>query len=602
MPTDVRLLLAFSLALGLTLLLTPAAIWLARRTGFLDHPKGYKGHKAATPYLGGLAVGAGIAIPAIMFGGAAMEYSPLALCAAALWLVGTVDDRIGLHPGTRVVVEVAAAIVLWTAGLGWDVPGPEVLGLALTVLWVVGLVNAYNLMDNMDGAAAGVGCISAGGLALIAAVAGKPVLAALALTVSGACAGFLWFNLAAPARIFLGDGGSMPLGFLIAAATMSVPVAGDLGLLGLVALAPVAGLPILDTCLVMVSRRRRGVALMSGGRDHLTHRLRAHLSSARAVTLVLAAAQATLCGLALSLVHLNPGLVVLGALACTAAAAVAIWVLETRAGTFESLAAAEAPLEAAPSRVKVLRIIARLNMGGPAHHVSLLSGLLDAERYETLLLHGDVGAGEASLAAVARRCGAKTGTVPGLRPELRPLEDLRAFRALVREMRAFRPDIVHTHTAKAGMLGRLAAVVALRPRPVIIHTYHGHVLEGYFGRAKTAFYRGVETALGRVSDRLIGVSSATVDDLVRLKVAPRSKFSVVPLGLDLDPFLQLDEKAGNSFRAEVGASPGEVLLTFVGRLVPIKRVDVLLRAVARARELGAPVRLAVVGDGERREA
>ncbi|MDQ4130332.1 MAG: hypothetical protein M3133_04980, partial [Actinomycetota bacterium] len=120
MPTDLRLLLAFGLALALTLLLTPAAISLARRTGFLDHPKGYKGHKAATPYLGGLAVGAGIAIPAIMFGGAAMEYSPLALCAAALWLVGTVDDRIGLHPGTRVVVEMAAAIVLWTAGLGWD--------------------------------------------------------------------------------------------------------------------------------------------------------------------------------------------------------------------------------------------------------------------------------------------------------------------------------------------------------------------------------------------------------------------------------------------------------------------------------------------------
>ena len=602
MQADLRLLLAFGLALALTLLLTPAAIWLARRTGFLDHPKGYKGHKAATPYLGGLAVGAGIAVPAIIFGGAAMEYSPLALCAAALWLVGTVDDRVGLHPGTRVVVEMAAAIVLWTAGLGWGTPGPEVLGLALTVLWVVGLVNAYNLMDNMDGAAAGVGCISAGGLALIAVVAGKPVLAALALTVSGACAGFLWFNLAAPARIFLGDGGSMPLGFLIAAATMSVPVAGDLGLLGLVALAPVAGLPILDTCLVMVSRRRRGVMLMSGGRDHLTHRLRAHLGSARAVTLALAAAQAALCGLALGLVHLNPALVLVGAVACTAAAAMAIWVLETRVGAFESLPAAEAPLEEAPGRVRVLRVIARLNMGGPAHHVSLLSGMLDPERYETLLLHGEVGPGEASLAEVARRCGAKTETVPGLGPELRPLEDLRAFRALVREMRAFRPDIVHTHTAKAGMLGRLAAVVALRPRPVIIHTYHGHVLEGYFGRAKTTFYRGVETALGRFSDRLIGVSSATVDDLVRLKVAPRSKFSVVPLGLDLDPFLQLDEKAGNSFRAEVGAAPGEVLLTFVGRLVPIKRVDVLLRAVARARKLGAPVRLAVVGDGERREA
>ncbi len=602
MPTDLRLLLAFGLALTVTALLTPAAIWIARRTGFLDHPKGYKGHKAATPYLGGLAVGAGIAVPGILLGGAAMQYSPIALCAAALWVVGTADDRVGLHPLTRVVVEAAAAGVLWTADLGWAVPGPEVLGLALTVLAVVGLVNAYNLMDNMDGAAAGVGCVSAGGVALIALVGGKPVLAALALTVSGACAGFLWFNLAAPARIFLGDGGSMPLGFLIAAVAMSVPITGELGLLSVVALAPVAGLPILDTCLVMVSRRRRGVALLSGGRDHVTHRLRAHLGSPRPVVLLLAAAQAALCGLGLALAQLDldPAAVLVAAFACTAGAAIAIWVLETRIGSFETLTA-DPPSEEAPrGQVRVLRVIARLNMGGPAHHVSLLSGMLDPERYETLLLHGEVGSGEASLAEVARRCGAKTRTVPGLRPELRPLDDLRAFKALVREMRAFRPDIVHTHTAKAGMLGRLAALVALRPRPVIVHTYHGHVLEGYFGKAKTALYRGIETALARFSDRLIGVSTATVDDLVRLKVAPRSKFSVVPIGLDLDPFLELDTKAGGSFRTEVGTRPGEVLLTFVGRLVPIKRVDVLLRAVARARELGAPVRLAVVGDGERR--
>ena len=601
MPTDLRLLFAFALAAGATVLLTPVAIWLARRTGFMDHPQGYKGHRAATPYLGGLALGGGIVIPAITLGGAAMEYSPIALCAAAMWLVGTVDDRIGLHPLTRVVVETAAAAVLWTAGLGWGVPGPEVLGLALTVLWVVGLVDAYILMNNMDGAAAGVGCVSAGGFALIAAAGGKPVLAALALTVSGACAGFLCFNLSAPAKIFMGDGGSMPLGFLIAAVAMSVPLTGDLGLLGVVALAPVAGLPILDTCLVTVSRRRRGVAVMSGGRDHLTHRLRAHLASPRAVALALAAAQAALCGLALALAHLDPVAVVGGAVACTAGAAVAIWALETRVGPFETVFT-DASAEEAPRRVKVLRVIARLNMGGPAHHVSLLSGLLDPDRYDTLLLHGEVGTGEASLAEVARRSGATTGTVPGLRPDISPLDDLRAFRALVREMRAFKPDIVHTHTAKAGMLGRLAAIVSLRPRPVIVHTYHGHVLEGYFGRVKNAAYRKIETLLARGTDRLIGVSSATVDDLVRLGVASRSKFSVVPIGLDLAPFQRLSEKDGASFRAEVGTKPGEVLLTFVGRLVSIKRVDVLLRAFVRARELGAPVRLAIVGDGEQRPA
>src|SRR3954451_12385778 len=187
-------------------------------------------------------------------------------------------------------------------------------------------------------------------------------------------------------------------------------------------------------------------------------------------------------------------------------------------------------------RIRVLRVIARLNMGGPAHHVGLLSGLLDPRRYETLLLHGEIGAGEASLNSTADRLGVRRETVPGLRPELRPLDDLRALVALVRAVRRYRPDIVHTHTAKAGMLGRLAAL-AIRPRPIIVHTYHGHVLEGYFGPLRNAFYRALERGLARVSGTLIGVSRATVDDLVRLRVARRNKFRVVPIGLDLDRFV-----------------------------------------------------------------
>jgi glycosyltransferase involved in cell wall biosynthesis len=169
--------------------------------------------------------------------------------------------------------------------------------------------------------------------------------------------------------------------------------------------------------------------------------------------------------------------------------------------------------------------------------------------------------------------------------------------ALVRAVRRFRPDIVHTHTAKAGMLGRLAAL-ATRPRPIIIHTYHGHVLEGYFGRLLNTFYRTLERGLARVSNVLIGVSSATVDDLVRLRIAPRAKFRVVPIGLDLEPFLTLTLEDGQEFRREAGADD-HVLLTFVGRLVPIKRVDVLLRAVARASD--PRLRLAIVGDGELRD-
>jgi glycosyltransferase involved in cell wall biosynthesis len=259
----------------------------------------------------------------------------------------------------------------------------------------------------------------------------------------------------------------------------------------------------------------------------------------------------------------------------------------------------EAPV-ATTRKVRILRVIARLNMGGPAHHVGLLSAGLDPERYDTLLLYGDVGAGEDSLEPEVLARGARMTHVRGLRPEIRPHDDIRALIALTRQIRRVRPDIVHTHTAKAGMLGRLAAILAGRPRPVIVHTYHGHVLEGYFGPAKTALYRALERWLAGRSDALIGVSTATVDDLLRLGVGERSKFRVIPIGLDLDPFLESTPADGAAFRDEAGVHDGELLLSFVGRLVPIKRVDVLLRAVARARELGAPVRLAVVGDGQLR--
>lgn len=238
-------------------------------------------------------------------------------------------------------------------------------------------------------------------------------------------------------------------------------------------------------------------------------------------------------------------------------------------------------------------------MGGPAHHVRLLSDRLDPQRYETVLVHGSVGRGEQSLAGPA---SAATRFLPSLRPELRTIDDARALAQLARTVRSLRPEIVHTHTAKAGMLGRFAARLAGRPRPVVLHTYHGHVLEGYFGPLRNGAYRTLERLVASASDCLIGVSEATIDDLVRLGVAPRSKFRVVPIGLDLEPFLHLELGAGARFREEMGTHPEEVLVTFVGRLVRIKRVDVLLRAVARARELGVSVRLAIVGDGELRAA
>lgn len=233
-----------------------------------------------------------------------------------------------------------------------------------------------------------------------------------------------------------------------------------------------------------------------------------------------------------------------------------------------------------------------MNLGGPAHHVALLSEGLDPGRYETLLITGAVGLGEEEhdVENLALR------RLDPLGPEIRPVRDLRALFALIRLIRTYRPAVVHTHTAKAGMLGRVAAAFA-KPRPVVVHTYHGHVLRGYFGPLKSKIFTWLERLLARGSDRLIGVSSATVADLVELGVAPASKFEVVPLGLDLDPFLILDPEPDEEARAELGIAPGEVLFTYTGRLAAIKRADVMLGALARARAAGAPVRVAVVGDG-----
>jgi glycosyltransferase involved in cell wall biosynthesis len=239
-------------------------------------------------------------------------------------------------------------------------------------------------------------------------------------------------------------------------------------------------------------------------------------------------------------------------------------------------------------------------MGGPAHQACLLSGRrLDPDRYDTLLVYGAVPPGEESMADVAAREGARTEFVPSLGQPVRPHRDLRALSRLRAIARDFRPDLVHTHMAKAGLIGR-SAVLRVQPRPAIVHTYHGHVLEGYFSPLVTHGYRALERGLAHRSDCLIGVSRATVDDLVRLRIAPRERFQVIPLGLDLEPFLRLDEEAGQAFRAELGVSDEEVLVTYAGRVAPIKRLDVMLRGVAEARRQSVPVRLAVVGDGQTR--
>jgi UDP-GlcNAc:undecaprenyl-phosphate GlcNAc-1-phosphate transferase len=294
LPDELRLILAFAVAAGLVQLSVPLAIRLAMATGFLDHPIGYKKHGRPTPYLGGLGVVAA-ALPVALVLGGGSEVLVIVACAAGLCAVGTADDRTHLGPAVRVLAEFTAAFALWQADLGWLLWNGGFLDLALTTLWVVGLVNAFNLMDNLDGAAGTVGGVSAAGVGLLAATQGEMAIAAMSFAVAGACAGFLRFNLTRPARVFLGDGGSMPVGFLVAAGLMAIPSTPGFGTAAVFAVVPLVGLAVLDTTLVVVSRVRRGVGIFTGGRDHLTHRLLAFLGAPQKVALALAGGQAALC-------------------------------------------------------------------------------------------------------------------------------------------------------------------------------------------------------------------------------------------------------------------------------------------------------------------
>ena len=197
----------------------------------------------------------------------------LLACLLVLLAIGTLDDRVGLRVWPRIAAQVAAAAAVYGAGLGWEPAEAEVVNVMLTIGLFVGVTNAYNLMDNLDGAACSVGLVSGVVLGIYAATESAPLLGAVGVAMAGACAGFLPFNLAPPsARIFLGDGGSMPLGFLDAVMIANLPWGGLHVWAAVVVGVVLVGLPALDTALVVISRRRRGVSLLSGGRDHLTHR------------------------------------------------------------------------------------------------------------------------------------------------------------------------------------------------------------------------------------------------------------------------------------------------------------------------------------------
>lgn len=247
--------------------------------------------------------------------------------------------------------------------------------------------------------------------------------------------------------------------------------------------------------------------------------------------------------------------------------------------------------------IRILRVIARLNMGGPAIHVSNLAAGLEPRGYETTLVAGSLARGEDSMAFLAERLDIPVRTIPELQREVSPIDDARSVRRMREIIRELRPHILHTHTAKAGAIARAAALVSGAARPaILVHTFHGHVLKGYFDPVRTAFFKKVERSLARVTDALVAVSPEVRDELVAAGIAPREKFSVIRLGIPLEERLG-DATADLDYRRLYGISESAFVVGWVGRMTDVKDTDAVLEIVRAARDRGLEAVLVMVGDG-----
>ena len=255
-----------------------------------------------------------------------------------------------------------------------------------------------------------------------------------------------------------------------------------------------------------------------------------------------------------------------------------------------------------PDRVKVLRVIARLNMGGPALHVAYLTAGLRDRGYDTTLVAGTLARGEDSMGFVAEELGIDVVHIEELGREISPFRDLLATFRLARVIRRERPQIVHTHTAKAGAVGRLAALLAGSARPpVLVHTFHGHVLRGYFGSLRTRVFLLLERWLAAHTTALIAVGPQVRDDLVALGVAPPERFVVVRLGIELEERVRPQDDGRAETRRYLGVPTDRFVVGWVGRMTAVKRTDDVLEAFRLLRADGVDACLCLVGDGPDRD-
>ena len=265
--------------------------------------------------------------------------------------------------------------------------------------------------------------------------------------------------------------------------------------------------------------------------------------------------------------------------------------------------------------MKILRVIARLNVGGPARHVVWLTEGLKSMGHETVLIAGVVPPGEDDMNYFAEAAGIKPLTIRELSREISP-KDLLAAWKIYRLMLREQPHILHTHTAKAGTVGRIAGLMYrwLTPSTVIgkrrqcrfVHTFHGHVFHSYYRPAKTKMFLAIERLLARATDCIVVVSEQQRREISEeFRVGRREQFAVIPLGLDLDAFSNWKRRRSPA-RAEMDATENDILIGIVGRLTDVKNHEMFLHAAVRVKELVGEenlktrVRFVVVGDGRLR--
>ncbi len=258
--------------------------------------------------------------------------------------------------------------------------------------------------------------------------------------------------------------------------------------------------------------------------------------------------------------------------------------------------------------MKIVRIIARLNVGGPARHVVWLTRALNEGQYTSALVAGTVPGGEEDMSWFAAENGVAPVYIEEMSRELSPKDIVslwKVYRMLVREQ----PDIVHTHTAKAGTVGRIAAFfyrLTNRKKVKIIHTFHGHIFHSYYGNLKTKVFLSIEKTLAKfATDKIIVISDQQFDEIHnRFHVGEKEQFKVVPLGIDLEKFADSAAKR-NLLREEIGAKPDEILVGFVGRLTEIKNIPRLLetaRIYQENQDAGLPkIVFLIIGDGNLRD-